>query len=154
MISINLDGYYRDSQNLPPRKGIYVVYACKLSGTNIIEARIIYIGQAENLQSRHFKNGQYCHEKLPDFQKELKFGETLFYCFAEVEGKELDKVENALIAMQKPPLNDNLKNSYNHWADKFSISGPGSIHFILREFGFSENYNINSLYTEDEISFE
>lgn len=156
MIEINLKGFYQDPQNLPNCTGIYVVFACQYNPKIkfIISARPLYIGKADNIHDRHFKGGSYCHEHFKDFQKHCSSGETIYYCFAHIDGRSLPKVENALIAMQRPPINIDGKNSYNHLADYFKITGAGAEVFRLTEFGFSKDYDINSLYTEDEIDFE
>lgn len=156
MIEIHLDGFYKKPEQLPSVSGIYVVYACRYNQfRDVIEsARIIYIGKSDNLRERHYKDGQYCHEHFYDFSNECLAGETVFYCYAPVDGRSLDKVENALIAVQQPPLNFDCKNSYNHGADYFKIRGAGSDDFRLREFGFSNDYDIRSLYTEGDIEFE
>lgn len=152
MITLNFDGYYRDPADLPPTTGIYVVYACNynLADNKITDGRIIYIGKAKNLQERHFKDRVYCHERLKDFDKECESHESVFYSYAEVDARLLDKVENALIAMQQPPLNTDLKDSYNHTADEFRLYG-NTLGFNTTWFGFSRNYEISSFYTVSEV---
>lgn len=155
MIQIILDGFYRDPKSLPAKSGIYVVFACRYnqSTDSIFSARVIYIGMAENIRDRHFNGSNYCHEHLKDFHDECRPGESVWYCYALIDGSSLLKVENALIAMQQPPINTNGKESYNHTADYFKIYGDGANDFTMREFGFSKDYDINSLYTEGDIEF-
>lgn len=152
MITLNFDGYYRNPADLPPTTGIYVVYACVYHPTvnKITDGRIIYIGKAKNLQERHFKDGEYCHERLTDFDKECDSHESVFYSYAEVDTRLVNKVENALIAMQQPPLNTDLKDSYNHAADEFRLYG-NTLGFNTTWFGFSRNYEISSFYTVSEV---
>lgn len=152
MIELTFNGYYRNPANLPQTSGIYVVYACVYHPTDntITEGRIIYIGKTKNLQERHFKDGEYCHEHLKDFDKERDCHESVFYSYAEVDTKLLDKVENALIAMQQPPLNTDLKDSYNHAADEFCLYG-NTLGFNTTWFGFARNYEISSFYTVSEV---
>lgn len=154
MISITLDGYFRDPRYLPHEIGIYVVYACRVLNGAINYSRIIYIGQANDLRERHYKNGRYVHERLSDFNKECKNGEELYYCYAPIDPYDLDKVENALILMQQPALNTHCTDIYNYEADYFKLYGNGSNPFRLSEFGFERNYDKDSLYTKDEICFE
>lgn len=152
MIELTFNGYYRNPANLPQTSGIYVVYACVYHPTDntITEGRIIYIGKTKNLQERHFKDGEYCHERLKDFDKERDSHKSVFYSHAEVDTRLLDKVENALIAMQQPPLNTDLKDSYNHAADEFCLYG-NTLGFNTTWFGFARNYEISSLYTVSEV---
>lgn len=42
---------------------------------------------------------KYYHERLADFNEECENGERVFYFYAEIDGRSLDKVENALIVM-------------------------------------------------------
>lgn len=116
------NGYWREinKAGIPKESGIYMIYRCNYNAmTNTVDLKdIIYIGQAED------GNERVCtHDKLPDFKRELKEGEELCYAFAEVEKKVLDVVENALVFMQKPKLNDYLKDSYNYADACFQIEG-------------------------------
>ena len=115
-------GFWREihKAGIPKKSGIYMVYRCTYNTkTKTVDPKdIIYIGQAEDGNDRVGK-----HEKLPDFKRELKEGEELCYSFAEVDKKDLDIVENALIFMQKPNVNDYLKDSYNHEDASFEIKG-------------------------------
>lgn len=148
MINLQFDGYWEDMRNLPEYSGIYAV--CAVSGCNCIaRSRILYIGKAENIHKRHNEDGP--HEHLYDFLNQLHLGERLAYIAAPVDGRQLSKVENALIFMQQPPVNDHLTDSYGHEADEFQIQGVGSDDFRSNHFGFSINNDCNSLYySEDE----
>ena len=119
---LTFKGYWREINKggIPAKSGIYIVYRCTYNTiTKTVDLKdIIYIGQAEDGNDRVGK-----HEKLPDFKRELKEGEELCYSFAEVDKKDLDIVENALIFMQKPVVNDYLKDSYNHENASFKIKG-------------------------------
>ncbi len=83
---------------------------------------IIYIGQAKNLNER-LNN----HEKYSDFQNQCKTEEELCYAYAKVDEKDLDVVENAIVFAQKPPLNTDLKDSYNHDSAGFLVEGNCSL---------------------------
>lgn len=119
-------GYRRDCNKatLPTYSGIYMVYRCTYhSDTEKVSLKeIIYIGQAKNLNER-LNN----HEKHSDFQNLCKPGEELCYAYANVEEEDLDVVENALVFAQKPPLNTDLKASYNHDSAGFSVEGNCSL---------------------------
>lgn len=119
---LNFNGYWRhiNRSGLPAVTGVYAVYRCTYNQTTdkVTLHEIIYIGQAENINERHKK-----HEKLPLFQKELKEGEELCYTYAEVDGRSLDLIENALVFAQKPKLNDKLKDNYDHQSANIKLDG-------------------------------
>ena len=120
--SLDFKGYWREvnKNGLPSKTGIYLVYRCIYSAeTNTVGLKeIIYIGKAENVHDRIAN-----HDKLEDFKSQLQEGEELCYSFAEVPVADLDVVENALIYAQKPRLNDNLTDSFNHGAVAIKIDG-------------------------------
>lgn len=119
---LNFQGYWRECNKggLPSYAGIYVVYrAIYNSKTDrVLLNEIIYIGQANNIRERHQK-----HEKYDEFCSRLKTGEELCYSCAEVDGRYLDLLENALIFAQKPALNSIGKESYKHQAAHIKLDG-------------------------------
>lgn len=119
---LNFKGYWREINKvgIPNASGIYLVYRSVYnSSSNTVGLKeIIYIGQAENVNSRLQR-----HEKQHDFENQLQRGEELCYSFAPVEKQNLDIVENALLLMQKPKLNKDSVNSYNHEDASFTIDG-------------------------------
>ena len=50
-------------------------------------------------------------------------------------------------------INTNL-DGYNYKTDCFRIYGNGSIHFKFPKFKFFKDYDISSLFWEDEVLFE
>ena len=120
--SLNFEGYWREinKNGIPSKSGIYLVYRSVYdANSNTVGLKdIIYIGQAENLHDRIAK-----HEKLDDFNAQLQQGEELCYSVASVSSADLDVVENALIFAQKPVLNGNLKDSFNHGAVTVKLDG-------------------------------
>lgn len=152
MIKLRFDGYWTDKNYLPTYGGVYIVSAVRIINNTVVNARILYIGQAYNIHRRHVEDGP--HEHFGDFVNELHIGERLGYTCAPVDGRSLDKVENALVYMQQPPVNGDLKRSYSHGADKFQITGTGESAFNHTHFGFSKDNDASSFYTgddEDEI---
>lgn len=133
----SFEGYWREINKafIPKKSGIYIVYRAVYNAiSNTVDPKeIIYIGQAG-------KGGKRVedHEKLPKFVECLKEGEELCYTFAEVEEKDLDIVENALVYMQKPIVNDYLKDSYNHEDAIFYVKGITS---CLKSTVFSLTHN-------------
>ena len=94
---------------IPKTSGVYLVYRCIHEYDAVVLKDLIYIGQTYNLYDR-IKS----HEKKILFNKECQAGETLCYSIAEVLQNDLDVVENSLIFAQKPKLNDQNKDSFNH----------------------------------------
>ena len=119
-------GYRRDCNKatLPTYSGIYMVYRCtNHSDTEKVSLKeIIYICQAKNLNDRLNNN-----EKYSDLQNQCKAEEELCYAYAKVDEKDLDVVENAIVFAQKPPLNTDLKDSYNHDSAGFLVEGNCSL---------------------------
>lgn len=127
------NGYRRDEfcNGLPEYSGIYMIYRCnyneKSQTVKLIE--LFYIGQSKNI------NQEVCHHARRDeFLSQAKKNETICYSYAHVNDKDLDIVENALIFMQKPRLNENLKENYNHEDARFLIEGKNG---LLRYTDFS-----------------
>lgn len=123
---IYFKGYRRDCNKatLPHYSGIYIVYRClyKTTTGKVILKGIVYIGQAEDLNER-LNN----HEKYSEFMNACKTNEEICYAYANVSLDDLDIIENALIYSQKPPLNTDLINSYNHESASFMIEGCCSL---------------------------
>lgn len=140
-MNLQFDGYWENIHDLPDYTGIYTV--CAVSGCNCVaRSRILYIGQADNIKERHSKG----HEHLYDFLDHLNIGERIAYTAVPIDGRQLSKVENALVFMQQPPINDGLTESYDHEADEFTIQGVGSDDFKYKQFGFSRDNDCKSFY--------
>lgn len=120
--NVTFKGYRRDvnKDGLPSYGGIYMVYCCKYNENEqtVTLKRLIYIGKAINLHDRICN-----HNRYEDFNRQLQQGEQLCYSYASVSPNEVDVVENGLIFMQKPNLNDDLKDSFNYPDSEFSIEG-------------------------------
>jgi len=120
--NVNFKGYRRDCNkaSLPHYSGVYMVYRCvyNSSSDKVTLKEIIYIGQAEDLNDR-LNN----HEKYSMFQNACESGEEICYAYANVSMDDLDIVENALVFAQKPKLNSDLVDSYNHESAAFLVEG-------------------------------
>lgn len=127
-----LDG---DKSGLPTYGGIYLVYCCVYNAdTNRVSLRkLIYIGKSVNINDR-VNN----HDRYEEFTKQLQQGETLCYSYASVAPSDMDIIENALIYMQQPPLNNELKNSFNYPDAQFDFEGRCA---LLKETHFSITSN-------------
>ena len=120
--NVTFKGYWLDENKdtLPTYGGVYLVYCCTYDKEKdrVALKRLIYIGQADNLHDR------ICtHDRYEDFKRQLHDRECLCYSYASVSPDDKDIIENALIYMQKPPLNDKLKDSFDHTDSQFSIEG-------------------------------
>lgn len=130
--NVTFKGYRRDvnKDGLPSYGGIYMVYCCKYNENEqtVTLKRLIYIGKAINLHDRICN-----HNRYEDFNRQLQQGEQLCYSYASVSPNEVDVVENGLIFMQKPDLNDDLKDSFNYPDSEFSIEGACAL-LRMRDF--------------------
>lgn len=120
--NITFDGYWRDinKNSLPSFGGIYFVYSCiyNKEPRTVTLKELLYIGKAINIHDRIAN-----HERLDDFKKALKEDQELCYSCSSISPNDMDIVENALIFMQKPTLNDQLKDGFYHPDSEFSIEG-------------------------------
>ena len=120
--NINFKGYWRDinKKGIPSLSGIYIVYDCTYnSETDTVSLnKIIYIGQAENLNERIMT-----HDKRSDFVRVCGGENNLCYSIAELSVTDLDMVENALVYAQQPSLNDRLKDKYHYSQAEFHLEG-------------------------------
>lgn len=120
--NINFKGYRRDCNKatLPRYSGIYMVYRCTydLTTNKVTLIEIIYIGKAVDLWDciNH-------HDKHIQFQETCASGEEICYAYANVSMDDLDIVENALVFAQKPRLNSDLVDSFNHESAGFLVEG-------------------------------
>jgi hypothetical protein len=131
--NITFKGYRRDinKKGLPAYGGIYMVYCCtyNAASSTVSLRSLIYIGKAISIHDRICN-----HDRYRDFKKQLKEGEELCYAYASVSPNDMDVVENALVYMQQPVLNDTLKDAFNYADSKFSIEGRCA---LLRMTSFS-----------------
>lgn len=121
-INVKFDGYVLDQDKdcLPDYKGVYLVYHCLCSQGTCKLKELIYIGKADDQTIRKRLSN---HEKHDEFVKRCGGQQNICYAYAEVDKKDIDTVENALICKQQPVLNDKLKDNYNHETCHFVISG-------------------------------
>lgn len=119
-------GYYldRDISSLPHDSGVYMIYRCvydeKTDEVNLKE--LFYIGKASDL----FQEVRY-HKRRNEFLAQAKVGEEICYSYTLVSKQQYDIIENALVFMQKPRLNTNLVDSYDHQDAAFHFSGSCSM---------------------------
>lgn len=120
--NINFKGYRRDcyKATLPHYSGIYMVYRCTydLTTNKVTLIEIIYIGKAVDLWDRINH-----HDKYIQFLETCASGEEICYAYANVSMDDLDIVENALVFAQKPRLNSDLVDSFNHESAGFLVEG-------------------------------
>ena len=109
--NLDFEGYWRDinKAGLPTYSGNYVVYEATFNKDKetVSLHRIIYIGEAANVQSR-ISN----HEKRNEWIKEIGIGKTLCYSTCHVESSYRERAEAALIFKHKPKLNTEYENNF------------------------------------------
>lgn len=124
-ISLNFDGYWREvnKDSVPSESGIYCVYACTYNQTakTVSLRELVYIGESDNVHER-LSN----HEKLPDWKRRLKAGETLCYSVASVESTDRIRAEAAMIYHHKPPCNTEYKYSFPYSDTTIQTSGKNA----------------------------
>ena len=124
--NINFKGYRRDCNKatLPHYSGVYMVYRCIYDSTTnkVTLIEIIYIGKAVDLWDRINH-----HDKYHLFLETCKIGEEICYSYANVSMDDLNIVENALVFAQKPRLNYDLVDSFNHESAGFLVEGRCSL---------------------------
>ena len=115
-------GYRLDSKvaTLPHDSGVYLIYRCIYNEEkNEVQLKeLFYIGKATDLYQ---EVGH--HKRRDEFLAKAQKGEEICYSYALVDKKQYDIIENALIFMQKPKLNTNLRDSYDHQDAEFHFSG-------------------------------
>lgn len=119
-------GYRRDQfrEGLPESSGVYSIYRCIYNKTKktVSLKELFYIGQSINIRQ------EICnHKRRDEFLAEARVDEQICYAYAEVPQKQLDVVENALIFMQKPRLNNNLVDHFNHGDVELEIEGKTAL---------------------------
>ena len=120
--TLNFSGYWRESkkEHIPGFTGIYLVYRCVYnpSSDTVTLRELVYIGQSDDVNERILQ-----HSQNRDFQRVLFLGEELCYSVSEVQKKDLDLVENALIYAQQPKLNNQGKDSFRYQDCSFNLVG-------------------------------
>ena len=119
--SLNFNGYYTyiSRGSVINSSGIYCVY----SGTDMSENtvsldKLIYIGESEDVRAR-LQN----HEKLDDWKKYLRLGQSLYFTSAKVDSYYRERIEAALIYKHKPPVNTEYKYSFPYDTTSIVTSG-------------------------------
>ena len=133
-IPLNFKGYWREINKggVPEESGVYCVYACTYNASekNVSLRKILYIGESENVRNRISD-----HDRLSDWKKLIKSGETLCYSFAAVDSTDRLRAEAALIFFHKPPCNTEYVNSFPFADTKIETSGRNNL--LTKEFTVS-----------------
>ena len=130
-ISLEFDGYWREAKKeyLPEVSGIYCVYACTYNPTeSTVSLRtLLYVGESDDVRERLVN-----HERLQDWKRLLRGGETLCYSVAEVSSNDRVRAEAAVIFRHKPPCNTEYKNRFPFENTVIKTSGKNK--FLDAEF--------------------
>lgn len=121
LYNVKFQGYKldKDVKTMPDESGIYMIHRCVFNKEEdtVSLVELFYIGKATSLLTEVSQ-----HKRRDEFLSQAKKGETICYSYAKVNRIKYDVVENALIYMQKPRLNNNLIDSYNHQDAEFHFS--------------------------------
>jgi len=128
-ISLIFKGYWINKTSVPSKAGIYLVYVGKYDEEKdtVTLHRLIYIGEAENVNDR-LSN----HEKWQQWEKYISQGERLIFSLVEVTSPDRERAECALIYYHKPLTNDECKDTFPY--EKTTIKSSGECKFITSEF--------------------
>lgn len=125
-IFLDYQGYWREvnKNGIPNASGVYCVYACTYnpSEETVLLRELIYIGESENVRERLVE-----YERLSDWIKRLKFGETLCYSFAQVGSSDRNCAEAAMIYHHKPPCNIEYKYTFPFPDTTIKTSGRNAL---------------------------
>jgi hypothetical protein len=124
--SLDFDGYWRAPNigGLPGKSGVYCVYACvhNVSEKTVTIRRLLYIGEAENIQARVAG-----HERWKDWERELKVGEELCFNAALISpAADRQRAEAAMIHHHKPPCNVEYVHTFPFDTTTVTTSGKNA----------------------------
>ena len=130
-ISLKFDGYWREAKkdHIPKVSGIYCVYACSHNPDKktVSIRELIYVGESLDVHERLAS-----HERVRDWEKRLRYGETLCYSVAEVGSGDRVRAEATVIYRHKPPCNTECTNRFSFENTVIKTSGMNK--FLDAEF--------------------
>lgn len=126
-IELEFDGYWREPafKNIPSHSGVYCVLACihnKEKSTVDIK-KLVYIGEAKDVNDRLTRG----HEKLNEWKAKCADGEVICVSAAQVSSTDRERAEAALIYLNKPPVNESLKDSFSFDDTTVKVSGRAKL---------------------------
>ena len=128
---LNIFGFWRDKNIIciPKHPGIYFVYEVTYDRNtdSVSFRRIIYIGEAEDVNYRILK-----HEKYSDWLKYINFESELCYALAQVENSYRERIEAAYIYEHKPPANEEYTDKFPF--NKTRIKSTGDTELLNKDF--------------------
>lgn len=119
-LELDFHGYYRKSEFLWAKPGIYCVYRGVYNQNNdtVSLRELLYIGQSQNVKERHGN-----HENINEWRQKLRPGEELQYSMAILSVDALERCEAALIYKNKPPCNHTGVESFSYPPTLLEIKG-------------------------------
>lgn len=121
-ISLSFKGYWREAKKsaVPAVSGVYCVYAATYhSEADTVSLReLLYVGESSNVKDR-----LATHERLQDWKRRLRAGETLCYAVATVNECDREHAEAAVIYRHKPPCNVEYVNRFPFETTHIETSG-------------------------------
>ena len=98
-IVLSFKGYWREVKKsaVPEVSGVYCVYAATYHGeTETVSLReLLYVGESSDVRDRLAN-----HERLKDWKRRLKAGETLCYAVATVNSSDRERAEAAVTSLR------------------------------------------------------
>lgn len=110
-IPLNFKGYWLETQktSVPEASGVYCVYAgtyrAEIDRVSLRE--LIYVGESSDVRDRLAN-----HERVKDWERRLRTGETLCYAVTTVNASDRERAEAAVIYRHKPPCNVEYINRF------------------------------------------
>lgn len=140
---LNFSGYWL-AQNiawLPAQSGIYGVYAATYNSinNNVNLNRLIYIGEAENVNARI-----QGHEKWEQWRRQIRLNEVLCFNSALISpAADRKRSEAAMIYQHKPACNDEYVHNFPF--EQTSITTRGSNALMHGYFTVYPTQSLSSL---------
>lgn len=137
-INLSWEGYYPENNKngkllqISKHKcsGIYAVYAGKsIEEKKCCIRKLLYIGEAQNVVEERLTDKHECYEC---WEEQLKDGEKLYFCIADVYAADRERAEAALIYKTCPPCNEQCTQSFSY--DTTTIESDGEHKFIPGSF--------------------
>ena len=125
--NLSFSGYWLEANvgSMSAISGVYCVYTCTYNSllNRVSIRKLIYIGQADNVQQR--VSG---HEKWEDWKQHLSLGERLCFSTAGIAySADRDRAEAALIFWHKPTVNSEYVNRFPFQNTGITTSGTNAL---------------------------
>ncbi|MCX6770300.1 MAG: GIY-YIG nuclease family protein [Candidatus Micrarchaeota archaeon] len=128
-ISIEFDGYWMEVNKggIHEYSGVYCVYECTFDSSKktVTLNKLLYIGETADAGGVRGRIAN--HEKLDEWNRYVRAGNTLCYSSAPVGDTDRERVEAALIFKHQPPVNSEHKDSFDYDATTINTTGENAL---------------------------